>query len=146
QYPPTDFYQLLESSPGVKTEVINKFGFNAIMRPNHLAKWTNNAKIRQAMLYAMDQQQSLDAMVGKKDLEKPCWAVFICGTPLENNAGVGALATPGPANVAKAKQLLAEAGYKNEPIVMMDPSQDQTLISAMTKVSAQLLKNAGFNV
>src|SRR5262249_33704089 len=61
-------------------------------------------------------------------------------------AGVGAWATPSPANIAKAKQLLAEAGYKGEPIVMMDPSQDQTLISAMTKVSAQLLKNAGFNV
>jgi peptide/nickel transport system substrate-binding protein len=86
-------------------------------------------------------------MVGnKKDLQQPCWAVFICGTPLETSAGLGPWSKPAPENQAKAKALLAEAGYKGEPLVMMDPSADQPLISAMTKMSAQLLRNAGFNI
>ncbi len=146
QYPTADFYDMLEKSPNITIKIANKFGYNAIMRPNHLVPWTNNPKIRQAMLYAMDQQQSLDAMIGKRDLEEVCWAVFICGTPLETKAGIGPWAKPGPDNIAKAKQLLAEAGYKGEPLVMMDPAADQPVISAMTKMSAQLLKNAGFNI
>mgnify|MGYP003336005880 CR=1 FL=1 len=58
---------------------------------------------------------------------------------------VGAFATPGPANIAKAKALLAEAGYKGEPIVVMNPTTD-TQISAMAVMSASQLKAAGFNV
>ena len=83
-------------------------------------------------------------MVGNKSLEKECWAVFACGFPLETNAGVGDWAKPSPSNLDKAKALLKEAGYNGEPIVLMNPTEF-LVISAMTTMSAQQLKNAGFN-
>mgnify|MGYP003348532014 CR=1 FL=1 len=66
--------------------IINAGGFTPILRPNHLVAPTNNPKVRQAMLYAMNQSDSLAAMVGNKSLEKECWAVFACGFPLETTS------------------------------------------------------------
>ena len=145
EYVPTDLVQILEKDKNITVKIINQGGFTPILRPNHLVAPTNNPKVRQAILYAMNQSDSLAAMVGNKTLEKECWAVFACGFPLETSAGVGDWGKPSPANVAKAKALLAEAGYKGEPIVLMDPS-DQPVISALTQISAQLMKQAGFNV
>jgi peptide/nickel transport system substrate-binding protein len=145
EYVPTDLVQILEKDKNITVKIINHGGFTPIFRPNHLVAPTNNPKVRQAMLYAMNQSDSLAAMVGNKTLEKECWAVFACGFPLETNAGVGDWGKPSPANIAKAKALLKEAGYNNEPIVLMDPTEN-AVISAMSKMSAQLLKNAGFNV
>jgi peptide/nickel transport system substrate-binding protein len=145
EYVPTDLVPLLEKDKNVTVKIINQGGFTPILRPNHIVAPTNNPKVRQAMLLAMNQSESLAAMVGNKTLEKECWAVFACGFPLETNAGVGDFGKPSPANIAKAKALLKEAGYNNEPIVLMNPTEN-AVISAMTVMSGQLLKNAGFNV
>jgi peptide/nickel transport system substrate-binding protein len=91
----------------------------------------------------MDQNAYLAAMIGNRSMEQRCWAVFTCGGPLESKAGLGAWAN-GP-NVERAQQLLREAGYKNEPIVLMNPTENQ-MISAMAVVSSQILKKAGFNI
>jgi peptide/nickel transport system substrate-binding protein len=143
QYPPTDLHPILEKNPDVVVRIANKFGFQAILRPNHLVHPTNNPKIRQAMLYAIDQNAYLAAMVGNRSLEIKCWAVFLCGTPLESKAGLGPWAA-GP-NPERARQLLKEAGYANEPLVLMNPTENP-VISAMAVVSNQLLQKAGFNV
>ena len=82
-------------------------------------------------------------MIGNRSMELRCWAVFTCGSPLESKGGLGAWAN-GP-NVERAQQLLREAGYKNEPIVLMNPTENQ-MISAMAVVSSQVLKKAGFNI
>ena len=68
-------------------------------------------------------------MVGRPDLEIPCWAVFVCNTPLATTTGVGEWAKGNrKANLEKAKQLLKESGYDGRPIVMLDPT-DQALIT-----------------
>ncbi len=145
EYPPTDMLPVLARSPDVVLQIADQFGATNIARPNHLVPPTSNPKIRLAMLYASNQTEVLDAMIGNKDLQKPCWAVFICGTPLDTQAGIGAWATPGPDNLAKAKALMAEAGYKGEKIVIMNPTTDQA-ISALVVTSASQLQKAGFNV
>jgi peptide/nickel transport system substrate-binding protein len=142
---PTDLIPVLERDPHIVVRTINKAGSRAVLRPNHLVAPTNNAKFRQALLYAMDQQQVLSAMIGNPSLEKVCWAVFSCGFPLESNAGVGAFATPSPANIETARRLLKEAGYNGEPVVLMNP-KDQAMISAMTTMTGQLLQRIGINV
>jgi peptide/nickel transport system substrate-binding protein len=142
---PTDLIPLLEKDPNIVVRVINKAGSRAVLRPNHLVAPTNNAKFRQALLYAMNQKEVLGAMIGNDSLEKECWAVFSCGFPLESSAGVGAFATPSAANIETAKRLLKEAGYNGEPVVMMNP-KDQAMISAMTTMTGQLLQKAGINV
>ena len=32
---------------------------------------------------------SIVGLIGNPDYEIPCWAVFVCGTPLESQAGIG---------------------------------------------------------
>ena len=142
---PPDLLPLLKASPNIEVRVMDKIGNQTMLRPNHLVPPFNNPKVRQALLYAVDQDQYLQVMQSDPSMRTLCWSVFMCGTPLESKAGVNNdWAAPG-AKPAKAKALLAEAGYKNEPIVLMDPS-DQPVISALTQISAQLMRQAGFNV
>jgi peptide/nickel transport system substrate-binding protein len=144
ELPPNDLLPLLEAAPNLRTEIANKIGNEAILRPNSLIKPLDNPKVRQALLYAIDQQAALAAISGDPTLGKPCWAVFICGTPLATDAGLGDFAKP-TANPAKAKALLQDAGYRGERVVMMNPT-DQALVTALVSVNAAKLREGGFNV
>ena len=147
EIPPTDLIPVLEKDPNIVLKVIDKTGTQAIIRPNHLHPPFNNAKARQALLYIVgDQQDTLAAMVGRRELEVPCWAVFVCKTSLETTTGVGDWAKGDrKANLEKAKQLLKESGYDGRAIVMLDPT-DQALIHKAVLVVAQGLREAGATV
>jgi peptide/nickel transport system substrate-binding protein len=73
---------------------------------------------------------------------KFCKSMFPCGTPYaSDNTGI----YTGMANPAKAKQMLAEAGYKGEPLVLMRPT-DLASIAKLPLVAKQQLEAAGFKV
>ncbi|MBM3532716.1 MAG: ABC transporter substrate-binding protein [Alphaproteobacteria bacterium] len=144
QFPPNDLTPLLRRSPNVKVEITNKLGRLAILRPNHLVPPMDNPKIRHAMLYAIDQTQHLDTVVGVKEQQIVCWTALACRTPLETKTGLGDFANP-TANKEKARALLRESGYKNEPLVLMNPT-DQPQITIFVQLANQQLKEAGFNV
>ena len=144
ELPPNDLLPILEAADNIETAINNRLGSEAILRPNHQIKPFDNEKVRQALLYAIDQPAALAAITGDPSLGEVCWAVFICNTPLETDAGLGSFADPGP-DPETARQLLEEAGYENERIVMMLPT-DQPLVSAITTVNAARLAEAGFNV
>ncbi|MBI1774767.1 MAG: ABC transporter substrate-binding protein [Proteobacteria bacterium] len=141
---PPDLLPILKKNPNVVTATPDKLGNQTMLRPNSLVPPFDNPKVRQALLYAVDQNMYLQVMQNDPSMRTLCWSVFMCGTPLETKAGQGDFATPG-AKKEKARQLLQEAGYKGEPVVMMNPT-DQSVISALTLVSAQLLKDVGFTV
>src|SRR4029078_12332203 len=107
----------------------------------------NNAKARQALLYATgDQKDYLASMIGYADYERPCWAVFICGTPFETQAGGGDWAHSNKTDkIEKAKQLLKEAGYKGEKVVILDPVEAH-LAHSQEVVTAQKLREIGMHV
>jgi peptide/nickel transport system substrate-binding protein len=127
--PLIDMLPTLRKNPNLVIEVVNPLGYQMILRPNHLVPPFNNAKVRQVLLYAVDQIAYLEAAVGEADLRKPCWAILICGGPYETEAGLGDWTRPGAMD--KAKQLLKESGYKGERVVIMHPT-DQTVIGAMS--------------
>jgi peptide/nickel transport system substrate-binding protein len=147
EIPPTDFLPILQASPDITVKVIDQIGTQSIMRPNHLIPPFDKAEARQALLYlAGDQSAYLAAMIGNPEYEVPCWAVFVCGTPLESKAGIGDWPTNDrETNLAKAKELFAKAGYNGEPVVLMDPT-DAHLAHAQVLVTAQNLREAGVNV
>ena len=57
------------------------------MRFNVLHKPFDNAKVRQAVLYALSQKEFLEANVGNPDYYKECKSLFPCGSPLESTKG-----------------------------------------------------------
>ena len=141
--PANDLLPKLKAAKNVTVKTLDHLGAHAIVRVNHLIPPFNNPKVREAMLWSIDQKDYLAAMVGNPDIVRQCWAIFVCGTPLESTAGLGSW-SKGP-DIAKGKALLAEAGYKGERVVLMDPA-DQPLIHAATLVTAQNLKAIGMNV
>ena len=62
---------------------------------------------------------------------------------MATTAGIEALTKP--RNVALAKQMIAELGYKGEPIVLMAPS-DQPALSQMSEVARELFQSIGLKV
>ena len=147
EIPQTDLLPLVRKDPNITVKVIDRVGTQGVFRPNHLIPPFNNPKARQALLYATgDQKDYLASMIGFADYEKPCWAVFICGTPNETQAGVGAWAKGDKkANIEKAKELLKEAGYKGEKVVILDPVEAH-LAHSQAVVTAQKLREIGMNV
>ena len=63
----------------------------------------------------------------------------MCGGPYETDV---ATAPWSRQDKARARQLLAEAGYRGEPIVVLDPG-DQPVISTIANVTAGLLREIG---
>src|SRR5258708_6370115 len=147
EIPTTDMLPLMRKEGHIVIKVIDKIGTQGVMRPNHLQKPFDNPKIRQALLYLVGNQKDyLGAQIGNAEFERPCWAVFVCGTPLESKAGIGPWATnSNEANLVKAKELLKEGGYKGERIVVLDPT-DAHLAHAPATVTAQKMREAGMNV
>jgi peptide/nickel transport system substrate-binding protein len=96
------------------------------------------------MLYAIDQSQHLNAVVGSPEREVVCWSALACRMPLDTKVGLGDFAQP-TANKERARQLLRESGYKNEPLILMNPT-DQPAITIFVQLANQQLKEAGFNV
>jgi peptide/nickel transport system substrate-binding protein len=147
EIPTTDLLPLMKKAGNIVITVIDRVGTQPILRPNHLNPPFNNPKIRQALLYAVgDQKDYLAAIVGNPEYEKPCWQIFMCGGPLGTDAGIGPWATNSKEqNVARAKELLKEGGYKGEKVVVLDPA-DTHIAHAQAVVTAQKLREIGMNV
>jgi peptide/nickel transport system substrate-binding protein len=141
--PPLDLLPNLKKNPNIAAKVHNPNGAMGIMRPNHLHPPFNNAKARQAFMHAVDQQDYMRVAVGSDPENwKVCWAFMACGTPTGTETGTEPYRKK---DLAKAKALLAEAGYKGEKVVVLIPS-DQQIIRDFTLVTIQNLREVGFNV
>lgn len=131
----------LEKTKGVKvlkSAVVNQYVF----RLNWLQPPFDNEKIRQAVTYALSQPEFLEASVGDKRYYRACKAMFTCDSPYATTAGMDGLIE---GNVAKARQLLAEAHYDGTPVVMPQPT-DLGVIKQLEPVAKAQLERAGFKV
>lgn len=91
----------------------------------------------------MNQERFTAAMGYPLDMRVTyCASYFICGGPNETDAGAEPFRKP---DIAKAKQLLAEAGYKGEKVVLLVPS-DVTYLNAEALMAAQTMRSIGMNV
>ena len=62
---------------------------------------------------------------------------------MANMAGLEVLS--GPRDVAKAKRLVAESGYKGEPVLLMSPT-DQPALAQVTQVTRDVFEKVGIKV
>ena len=118
--PQIDLVPMLKKSAGVTVAVYDPLGWLGVIRPNFLYPPFDNRKLLRAILPAIDQREFLAAVIGEQsDLGKLPAGFFTVGSAMANMAGMEALT--GPPDVEKAKRLVAESGYKGEPVLLMSP-------------------------
>jgi peptide/nickel transport system substrate-binding protein len=142
QNTPYDLLPLIDKSKDVTTQVIDRPGRQFIMRFNTLAKPFDDARIRQAVTYALTQKEFLEANVGDARYYRECRSLFPCGLPLESPLG---WEDRWSGDVAKAKKLMAEAGYDGTPLVLLHQT-DVVGHSNLATVAKSQLERAGFKV
>jgi peptide/nickel transport system substrate-binding protein len=139
-----DIVPLLKKNRQVMVDVADPLGNIGAFRINHLHPPFNDVRARRAIQMAVNQADYMSAVVGSEEsMGKPVPSFFTPGTPLYSEAGAERL--KGPRDIAGAKKLLAEAGYKGEPITVL-VATDIAITNAMGQVTADLLKKLGMNV
>jgi peptide/nickel transport system substrate-binding protein len=139
---PPDLLPLLQKDKNIKTLIVSTAGRQYDLRFNVLHKPLDNPKVREAILYALDQKPFLEANVGNPTYYTLCKSVFPCGSPLATTKGWDDKLS---GNVAKAKELLKEAGYDGTPIVMMNQT-DIAGHNQLATVAKPQLEAAGLKV
>ena len=140
--PVFDLLPVLKKTPGITIEVLDPLGALAVVAVNHEQPPFNNPKLLEALWPALNQQDYLDAVLGEQQQLGQKAGYFIPGSPLASDVGMEKLT--GKRDIALAKKLVAESGYKGEPVLLMSPS-DQPQLTAMASVTDALFKSVGLN-
>ncbi|PYM12534.1 MAG: ABC transporter substrate-binding protein [Candidatus Rokuibacteriota bacterium] len=140
--PPHDLYPVLKQDSNVRLFNGNPLGNQYTFRFNVLSKPFDNAKVRQAVLYAFNQEDFLKGVIGDPTYYKPCKSFYPCGSPLFTTKGLEGLLE---SSFEKSKALLKEAGYDGTPIVLMH-STDLAVLNNLAPVAKNLLEKGGFKV
>jgi peptide/nickel transport system substrate-binding protein len=142
--PITDLVPLLKKTSGVMVDISDSLGNIGSFRINHLYPPFNDVRARRAVQIALSQADYMTAVVGEDPtLWQTLPSFFTPGTPLYTEKGGDYL--KGERKYDEAKRLLAEAGYKGEPIILL-VATDVAITKAQGDVTADLLKKIGMNV
>lgn len=142
--PLPDLVPLLRKNSNIAVDIADPLGNIGSFRMNHLYPPFNDQRVRQAVQIALSQEDYMQAVVGDDTtLWKTLPGYFTPGTPLYTEEGGEPL--KGKRDYEKAKQLLAEAGYKGEPVILL-VATDVAITKAEGDVTADLLKRIGMNV
>ena len=139
---PADLIPLLSRNKSITVKNIDPMGSMGMIRFNFLHPPFNNVKMRQALLYAINQADYVVGIAGDPKNGNPCYSYFTCGTPLASEVAADPL--KGKRDLEKAKQLIKESGYKGERIVIIDAT-DQPMVHAQSLITLDLLKKLGLN-
>ncbi|WP_158287867.1 ABC transporter substrate-binding protein [Falsiroseomonas bella] len=138
---PADVLPVLERNRAVRVATVSSYGYQGILRFNHLHPPFDNPQVRRAVMLAVNQADYLAAVAGRPEFARECRSMFGCGTPLESTAGM-----PERADFAAAQRMLRESGADlSTPIVIIHPA-DAPGIAALGLVSQDLLTRLGLRV
>jgi len=141
EYPLPDLVPVLQRDRNITTQVYDPNGFLGFLRFNQLHPPFDNVGVRRAIRDALVQSDYMAAVALPGDWQE-CHAVFPCGLP-----GVTQFpaAPRGDAAMAAARNALQAAGYKGEPIVLVNPS-DFPAVTQQGRVTADLMRRLGVNI
>ncbi len=135
---PTISQERLAATEGVELVRLQYHSLN-VGYPNWSAPPTDNVKVRQAILAALNMEEIMEAATdGAYELNS---TFQFPGTAYYSTAGEELY---NQHDVEKAKALLAEAGYNNEPVVLLTNQQFPSMYNT-SLVMAEQLKAAGIN-
>lgn len=143
EQPPSDFWDRLSKVKDVKVIQADPLGNMGVFRINHLLPPFNNPKMREALLYAVDQTDYIQAMAGDMKNGKLCYSYSGCGVPMETNAGAEKMM--GKRDLDKAKALVKESGYNGDKVYVVSAT-DQPIVHAQALMTQEVLKSIGVNV
>jgi peptide/nickel transport system substrate-binding protein len=130
---------------GVKGITVKSFGKHTDMftlKFNWLQPPFDDVRVRRAALAALHEVDYLQAQFGDPKVYQLCGAVLSCASPYAVEQFAPHMKAP---DLAKAKAMLKESGYKGEKIVILHPTDIQVL-SSMASVTSQALRSIGMNV
>jgi peptide/nickel transport system substrate-binding protein len=139
---PPDLIPVLERNKSIIVKNIDPLGSMGMIRFNFLHPPFNNEKMRQALLYVVNQRDYVLGIAGNPKNGHPCYSYYTCGTPLASEIGADPLKAQ--RNFDRARQLVKEAGYKGERVVIIDAT-DQPIVHAQSLLTLELLKKIGVN-
>ena len=143
--PPNDLLPMLQRSDAVRTETTGPLGTIGTGVLNHLHPPFDKPEVRRIVLEAVSQADFMTAAAGTNpEMWRDGIGIFSPGTPMASSAGMGVINGP-RRDLATLKKALPGAGYRNERIVFMAPS-DQAVLTAQGAVALDLLQKLGFNV
>jgi peptide/nickel transport system substrate-binding protein len=140
---PPDLIPLLRKNKDVRVDNIDPLGSLGIIRFNFLQPPFNNQKLREALLYVVDQKDYVLGIAGDEKNGHTCYSFYTCGTPL--SAEIGAEALKGKRDFDRAKKLVQESGYKGEKIVVISAT-DQPIVHSQALLTTETLRKLGLNV
>jgi peptide/nickel transport system substrate-binding protein len=141
--PLLDLVPKLKTVSGVTVQQVDPMGFFAILWTNNAAPPFDNPKLLHALLPALRQDDFMQAVVGDSPgLSRSGMGIFTPGSPFASDAGMQIIT--GKRDVAEAKRLIAESGYKGEKIVIMAPELPES--RAMAEVTRAYFQELGLNV
>jgi peptide/nickel transport system substrate-binding protein len=140
--PPHDLLPLLKGDPNIALKVLAPMGRQYAFRFNVLYKPFDNARIRQAVTIAFNQEDFLRSTIGDSDYYVLCKSLFPCGSPFSTEAG---FTDRLEGNIARARALVQEAGYDGSPVVLLQ-STDITSLSNLAPVAKSLMERIGLKV
>jgi peptide/nickel transport system substrate-binding protein len=144
ELPLPDIVPVLRRNRNITVDVADPMGYIGTLFFNHLYPPFNDVRARRAVLMALNQEDYMRAYVGSDDaMWKPLPSYFTPGSALYNEEGGDVL--KGRRNLDVAKRLLAESGYRGEPVTSM-AAQDIAAHKAWGDVTADLLTRLGVKV
>lgn len=141
--PQLDLVPLLRQQPDLTVRVTDIGGSTLLLRPNCLQPPFNNPAIRRAVMWAIDQSEYMQAVASDPASVHLPLGMFTPATPMASEAGMQPLTSQ--RDFAKARRMLADAGYNGERTVLMAPV-DYPAMKAVGDVAADMLKRLGMNL
>ncbi|MGE0223892.1 MAG: ABC transporter substrate-binding protein [Acetobacteraceae bacterium] len=147
QFAPPDILADLRKTKGIVVRPLWPVGIQGHMRLN----WTNppfdNQGIRRAIQNFVIQPDMIMAVMGNLEDGKVCGAMAMCGSAAGSEEGAELLLSNDPVEVRAKRgiEMMRAAGYRNEPIVLLDAT-DQVMQHNATLVLVDVMRRAGVNV
>ncbi len=143
EQPLSEHLPLFRNTPALSVETVGPFPAVAVLRFNFLQPPFNDKAIRQAIMPAVQPDDFMIALAGETPGGWQPGGVFTPGTPMATNVGLEPL--QGPRSIDSARALLARAGYSNQRMRLIGPT-DIRGPAALTQVAADLFQRLDMNV
>jgi len=140
--PHPDLQSLLARARDVQREVTDPLGRLAVMRMNCLQPPFDDPRIRKAVRLTVAQDEYMRASRGDDRSDwQICRSLWPRGTPYYRDEGEAMM----PGDLDRARAALREAGYDNQKVVVINPT-DFPDIGPLGQVTADRLKRIGMNI